>query len=46
MVKILDKLLSSKNNKVNIKSKISLKGKKILQQNIKEIDKYLNNNDF
>tara|TARA_B100001057_G_C22667913_1_gene878630 strand:- start:351 stop:1055 length:705 start_codon:yes stop_codon:yes gene_type:complete len=41
MFEILNKLLSSKNNQVNIKSKINLKGKKILQQNIKEINKYL-----
>ncbi len=41
MFEILNKLLSTKNNQVNIKSKINLKGKKILQQNIKEINKYL-----
>ena len=41
MFEILNKLLSSKNDQVNIKSKINLRGKKILQQNIKEINKYL-----
>ena len=39
MINVLDKLLSSKNNQRNIKSKIRFKGKKILKLSIKEIDK-------
>lgn len=41
MIKILHKLLSSKNNQKNIKNKIFLKGKKILNHNLKEIDCYI-----
>ncbi len=41
MIKILHKLLSAKNNPKNIKNKIILKGKKILNHNLKEIDCYV-----
>ncbi len=41
MIKILNKLLSAKNNQKNIKNKIILKGKKILNYNLKEIDCYV-----
>ena len=41
MLKILYKLLSYKNNQRNIKSKIHLKGKKILKLSLKEINNYL-----
>ncbi|RPG13075.1 MAG: 3-deoxy-D-manno-octulosonic acid transferase [Pelagibacteraceae bacterium TMED232] len=41
MYQILDKLFSSTNNQVNIKKKLSLKGKKILKLSLKEIDNYL-----
>ena len=41
MIKILHKLLSAKYNKKNIKNKIILKGKKILNHNLKEIDCYV-----
>ena len=41
MINVLDKLLSSKNNQRNIKSKIRFKGKKILKLSIKEIDNYI-----
>ncbi len=41
MYKILDKLLFSKNNKVNIKKKLNQIGDKILKIYLKEIDKYL-----
>jgi len=41
MIKILHKLLSAKNNQKNIKNKIILKGKKILNHNLKEIDCYV-----
>ena len=41
MLKILEKLLSSKKSKINIKNKIHFKGKKILDLSLKEIDHYL-----
>ena len=41
MYQILDKLFSSTNNQVNIKKKLSLKGKKILKLSLMEIDNYL-----
>ncbi len=41
MYKILDKLLFSKNNKGNIKKKLTQIGDKILKIYLKEIDKYL-----
>ncbi len=41
MIKILEKLFVSKNNKINIQNKINLRGKKILIQTLDEIYKYI-----
>ena len=41
MIRILDKLLSSTNNQVNIRKKLNNIGKKILKHYLKEIDNYL-----
>ena len=41
--KLLEKLLSSKKNKKNIKDKVNIIGQRILKQNMNEIQIILNN---
>tara|TARA_S200000501_G_scaffold378452_1_gene441128 strand:+ start:1542 stop:2786 length:1245 start_codon:yes stop_codon:yes gene_type:complete len=41
MIKILNRLLSTKNNQKNVRNKINLMGKKVLKHSLKEIDIYL-----